>query len=159
MARAGKFKLNGLLNGGVGAITSLWEEVKPGGDGDSDGDVARWRTVTVNRPPSEVHVDQLAPLTRLGDMVEIVTCRAPGDKGTEIAARLRNPEPSGLESLSKRLSGDDPRQAVRSALRQAKQLLETGEVLQANDNRTTKETLRGKPLDMATARAGGEGRL
>ncbi len=160
MGRAGKLKLNGLASGGVEAITNLVEGVLPwrGGD-DRDGDVARWRAVTVNKPIDEVRLEGLEPLDRLGDAVEIVTRPAPGDKGTEIAARLRDPEPSGLEALGARLSGEDPRQAVRVALRQAKQLIETGEILQRNDNDTNKQTLRGKPLDLAEARSAGEGRL
>lgn len=160
MGHAGKLTLNGLANGGVQALSQLIGRVRPArGDDDADGDVRRWRAVTVNKPIDDVRPEELEPLARLADMVEIVTRPAPGDKGTEIAARLREPEPSGLESHAARLSGEDPRQAVRTALRQAKQLLETGEILERNENDTTKETLRGKPIDLAEARSGGEGRL
>ena len=47
----------------------------------------------------------------------------------ELAARLRVPEPTGPRAALARISGHDPRQQVRSALRQSKQLVEVGEVL------------------------------
>ncbi|HEX2317090.1 MAG TPA: hypothetical protein VHJ17_25315, partial [Thermomonospora sp.] len=59
----------------------------------------------------------------------------------------------------RRMRGDDPRQAVRSALREAKSLVETGEVVLPDAPPTTRPTPGGKVLDLATRRAGGEGRL
>jgi hypothetical protein len=115
--------------------------------------------VTINLPPDQVTLDRLEPLRQLGDMVEVETRPAPGGRGTEVAARLRGGEPSGPASVSARVSGDDPRQAVRSALRQAKQLLETGEILCASEPPSIRRTPTGRPLDLAEARAGGEGRL
>ena len=85
---------------------------------------------------------------------------APGGRGTELAARLRSgTAPSGLGGIAARAAGNDPRQQVRSALRQSKQLLETGEVLSPDEPSTTRRTLRSLPLELATRRAGGEGRL
>ncbi|HEV3465192.1 MAG TPA: hypothetical protein VG846_14580, partial [Actinomycetota bacterium] len=80
-------------------------------------------------------------------------------RGTELAARLRQRAPSGLGGVAARAAGNDPRQDLRSALRQARQLLETGEILQADRPTTTRRTLRNLPLELATRRAGGEGRL
>ena len=121
----------------------------------------RWHTVTVNRPPEEVAPEGRLPepLAGLGDAVEVRIRPAPGGRGTEVAARLREGAPAGLGSVVARASGKDPRQDLRSALRQSRQLLETGEVLSADKPPTTRRTLRGLPLDLATRRAGGEGRL
>jgi hypothetical protein len=122
----------------------------------------RWHTVTVNRPPEEVATDgRLAgPLAELSDAVEVQIRPAPGGRGTEVAARLRSgAAPSGLGGIAARAAGNDPRQQVRSALRQTKQLLETGEVLSPDKPPTTRRTLRGLPLELAARRARGEGRL
>ena len=81
------------------------------------------------------------PLAELGDLVEGEVRPASGGKGSELRARLRSPEPTGAASAAARLSGDDPRQQVRAALRQSKQLIEVGEV------------------ELATKRAAGEGVL
>jgi hypothetical protein len=54
--------------------------------------------------------------------------------------------------------GDDPRHAVRRALRETKSLLETGEVLQP-DAPTTKPSLLNKPLRAVTAHGREEGLL
>jgi hypothetical protein len=87
-----------------------------------------WLAVTVFREPSDVDTAQLpAPLAELGDRIEVRVRPAPGDKGTELAARLRN-RPSSGTALS-RLHGSDPQAELRSALRRAKQLIEVGEVL------------------------------
>jgi hypothetical protein len=58
-----------------------------------------------------------------------------------------------------RIAGKDPRQELRAALRQARQLLETGEILRPDTPPTTRRTLRNLPLELATRRARGEGRL
>ncbi|MEH3140455.1 MAG: hypothetical protein PGN37_09775 [Mycobacterium kyogaense] len=86
---------------------------------------------------------------------------APGGKGTELAARLRQAEPGGLGSVASRVSGEDPRQQLRSALRQAKQLIEVGEVLRVDPvpHGTRSAAPTGKLVDLATRRAGGEGVL
>jgi hypothetical protein len=121
----------------------------------------RWHVVTVNRAAFDVAPDGVlpAPLADLGDAIEVQIRPAPGDRGTELAARWRNGEPSGLAGSAARLSGDDPRQRIRSALRQSKQLLETGEILRAHSPPTTRRTPGGRVMEFVTTRAGGEGRL
>jgi hypothetical protein len=124
---------------------------------------SRWRSVTINKSPEEVMPEGRVPdpLAALGDRVEVQVRKAAGDKGTELAARLRQPEPGGLGSVVTRMSGDDPRQQVRAALRQAKQLIEVGEVLRVDPtpHGTRSATPTGKLVDFATRRAGGEGVL
>lgn len=124
----------------------------------------RWLVVTVNLPPQEVAPDGRLPeaLRALGDDVEVQVRPAPGDKGTELAARPRpaaSGGPRGGHGPLARLRGADPRQPVRAALREAKSVLETGEVLQAQRPGSTQHTLRGLPLEIAQKRSGGEGRL
>jgi len=96
------------------------------------------------------------PLAELGERVEVEVRRAPGGKGAELRARLTS---GGKIGSTSRLSGTDPRQDVRSALRRSKQLIEVGEVLQVaprpHGRRTA--TLRGKLVDTLARRAGGEG--
>ncbi|KXK62487.1 hypothetical protein AWW66_07980 [Micromonospora rosaria] len=93
----------------------------------------RWQVVTVNRPPAEVLPGGLwpEPLRRLDGAVEVQVGTAPGARGTELAARLRADGPP-LPGLAAHLLGDDPALLVRRALRQVKQLAETGEVLRAD---------------------------
>ena len=132
------------------------------GAGDADTR-SRWRSVTINRSQGEVMPQGQVPgpLADLGDRVEVQVRHAPGGKGTELAARLRQPEPDGLGSVGARVTGDDPRQQVRSALRQAKQLIEVGEVLRVDPtpHGHRPATPTGKLVDLATRRAGGEGVL
>ncbi|MCM4082261.1 hypothetical protein [Paractinoplanes hotanensis] len=134
-----------------------------GGAGEATEPRSRWRAVTINRSPKEVMRDDRipGPLAELGDLIEVEVRAAPGDKGSELRARLRSPEPTGLASATARLSGDDPRQQVRAALRRAKQLIEVGEVLRVDPTphgRRT-HTPTGAIVDAATQRAGGEGVL
>lgn len=119
----------------------------------------RWHTVTVYRPLDEVAPggQAPAPLSELDD-VEVRFSPAPGDRGTEIAVRLRGGEPSGAAAAVATRLGDDPRHAVRRALRETKSLLETGEVLQP-DAPTTKPSLLNKPLRAVTAHGREEGLL
>ena len=135
--------------------------VRAPADGNGAEPRNRWRAVTVNKAPGEVAPDGNLPepLADLGDSVEVRITPAADSKGTELAARLREPEPSGAGAIPARLSGQDPRQAVRAALRESKQLLEVGEVLRVDPqpagDRTPTPT--GKLLEVATRRAGGEG--
>ena len=86
-----------------------------------------WLTVTVLCDATDLEAMQLpAPLAELGDEIEVRLRPAPGDRGTELAARLTD-QPSG--GKHRRLSGSDPQAELRSALRRAKQLIEVGEVL------------------------------
>jgi len=121
----------------------------------------RWRVVTVNKPAAEVAPGGKLPepLAALGDSVEVRITPAPDGKGTEIAVRLRAPEPSGAAAVPARLAGHDPRQAVRSALRESKALIEVGEILRLDPRPAGRRppTPGGKLLDTVTRRARAEG--
>lgn len=147
--------LSGALAAGVAGTAALRRRRSSRASGEPGG---RWLVVTVNRPPDEVAGGGGLPdqLVALGDSVEVQVRPAPGGRGTELAARPRT-EPR--RSRFRRAAGRDPRQDVRRALREAKQVLEAGEVVRANEPGTTKRTLLGIPIDLATRRAGGEGRL
>lgn len=73
--------------------------------------------------------------------------------------RLRDGAQSPVTAGARRLAGRDPNQAIRAALREAKQLLETGEVLHPDSPPTTQTTAVNKPLQMATRQGRREGRL
>ncbi|WP_410594207.1 hypothetical protein [Amycolatopsis sp. lyj-23] len=118
----------------------------------------RWLVVTILKPPDEVVSDGglPAPLAELGDLVEVQVRPAPGDKGTELAARLTRHGPT---SVSARWEGKDPRQRVRTALREAKCLLEVGEIVHPDAPATTHPGPAGRLVRRATDLAQGEGRL
>ncbi|GAB2578981.1 SRPBCC family protein [Microlunatus antarcticus] len=146
----------------VALVRQLQRRVAAGASKDAEAR-SRWRAVTINRSPGDVLVeDHLpGPLAELGDLVEVEVRPAPGGKGSELRARLQTPEPSGAASAAARISGHDPRQRVRAALREAKQLIEVGEVLRvdpAPHGRRT-STPGGALVDLATDRASGEGVL
>ncbi|UWZ49673.1 hypothetical protein Dmats_21470 [Dactylosporangium matsuzakiense] len=106
----------------------------------------RWHSVTVNCPPERL--DPLpAPLDELGFPVEVRIQPAPGDRGTEVAARVA--------------PGADPQRVrrLRAALRAARSLAEVGEVLRPDAPATTKPTLTGAPLAYATRHGREDGRL
>lgn len=115
----------------------------------------RWLAVTVNAPPDQVEDDPRVGETLDGLDVETRLTRAPGGRGTEIAARLRH-APTGLLP---RLRGTDPRQAVRRALRDLKSTIETGEVVRPDEPNPGRPTPGGAVVRLATRHAGGEGRL
>jgi hypothetical protein len=75
---------------------------------------------------------------------------APGGRGTELSARW-----DGLGSRRHRPS--EP--SIRRALRESRQLLETGEILSAERPATTKRTLRSRPLQLVTSHGREGGRL
>ncbi|MEU8181613.1 hypothetical protein AB0B86_12690 [Micromonospora sp. NPDC049047] len=92
-----------------------------------------WEVVTVDRPPEQVLPGGRwpEPLRRLDGAVEVRVRPAPGDRGTELAARpLAGATPP--VGLAAHLVGDDPGLLVRRALRQIKQRAEAGEVLRAD---------------------------
>ena len=166
----GKLAVGGLAAAGGGAWL-LYQRVSggkwgghvvssnDGGGSGAAGKQDRWHAVTVNRPQGEVGTERNlpGPLAGLGDGVEVRIKPAPKDFGTEIHARSRGPVPSGLGAVRAKLSGDDPRQAIRKALRESKQLLETGEVLSPDKPPTTKPTPGGKFIGMVTGRGREEG--
>ena len=125
------------------------KKVLAGDDGPSRGDGKdRWHAATVNLPPERVSDDGAAP-PPLRDMggIEVRMQKAPGDKGTEIY--VRSTGGSGSPDVGE----------VRRALREAKSLLETGEVLLPAGPPTTEPTLLNKPIRTATEHAREEGRL
>jgi hypothetical protein len=119
-------------------------------------DGPRWHVVTVHRAPDEVmpRGEISGPLARLGDGVEVHVSPAPDGRGTELAARLRDGEPAPTA----RLREDDRVDALRAALRQSKQLAETGEVL-GPPRPATRRTLTNQPLRFATEHGREGGRL
>ncbi|MFF0150164.1 hypothetical protein [Micromonospora sp. NPDC005203] len=121
----------------------------------------RWHVATVNRPGNDVAPGgQLPePLAGLGDAVEVRLRPAPGDRGTEIAVRLRDGAQLPVAAAARRATGRDPEQAIRAALRESKQLIETSEVLHPDYPPTTEPTPVNKPLRMATQEGRREGRL
>lgn len=133
------------------------------GHGDETEPSNRWRAVTVNQPQEQITPDGTLPrpLAELGDAIEVRISQAADGKGTELAARLRDPEPSGAGGLVGRLTGDDPGQAVRAALRESKQLIEAGEVLRVDPQPTGRRTSTpgGWLIGTVTRRAGSEGVL
>ncbi|MCZ7379096.1 hypothetical protein O3438_29795 [Micromonospora sp. WMMC250] len=116
---------------------------RTGADGDP-GASARWEVVTVDRPPEQVLPDGRwpEPLHRLGGAIEVRVRPAPGDRGTELAARplAGGPPPVGLAA---HLVGDDPALLVRRTLRQVKQRVEAGEVLRADRSALDRTEVRG----------------
>ena len=107
--------------------------------------VSRWRAVTVLVSPDRVGTaDALPPpLADFRDRIEIRVTPAPGDKGTELAARFRGQ------------ATDEEIGELRSALRRAKQLLEVGEVLRVDPvpHGKREPTPQGELLEKAAAEA------
>lgn len=127
---------------------------------DGDAGAARapasgWLSVSIYREPTEIDATSLpAPLAAYGDSIETRIRPAPGGKGTELAARLTR-RSSGRASGPARVTGSDPQGDLRSALRQAKQLIEVGEVLAVDPTPHGKRnaTPAGAALEAATKRA------
>jgi hypothetical protein len=118
--------------------------------GRSPSGADRHLAVTVLRDPEEVAPEGRLPerLAALADRADITVRPAPGDRGTEVHAVVREPD-----------DGDDRAVAreVRTALREVKALLETGEVLSPDRPGTAHPTVANAPLRKATAAARGEG--
>jgi hypothetical protein len=97
---------------------------------DRSGPDTGWLAVTILCEPQDIDSGQLPePLAELGDRIDVRVGRAPGDKGTELRARLRD---SSSGHAAGRLTGTDAQSDLRSALRRAKQLIEVGEVLRVD---------------------------
>ena len=106
----------------------------------------RWHVLTINRPSLRTVPE---PLAELGDEIEVRLREAPGGRGTEVAARLTGTGKPDREALRR----------LRTALREARQLVETGEVLRPDSPPTTHRTLLSRPLELATRHGRGEGLL
>lgn len=93
------------------------------------GPASGWLVVSVLRDSADLQSMELpAPLAAFGDRVEVRVRPAPGDKGSELAVRLRD-RGAGSGGALARLGGKDPEADLRSALRRAKEIIEVGEVL------------------------------
>jgi hypothetical protein len=116
----------------------------------------RWIMVTINCSPARLAspADLPEPITRLGDAVDIKICQAPGDKGTELGARLRDFPRGRISGPVSWRAGAGPRRAVREALRQAKSIIEAGEALRPDTPSSTRPTPGGKLLEFAGRRGG-----
>jgi hypothetical protein len=117
-----------------------------------------WLGVTVQGTPEQIAPggELPEPLRRLGDRIEVRMQPAPGDRGTEVRARLRRPAPS---SVGSRLTGRDALAPVRVALRQAKALVETGEIVRSDERRTPHPGPVGRVLQAVDGASMGSGRL
>jgi len=126
------------------------------GTGAASAPRSGWLAVTVARDVDDVLPagQTPGPLARFGDAVELEARIAPGDKGTELRARFR-------QGASRAAAGDRDRGRLRAALREAKQLIEVGEVLRVDPvphgRRTATPT--GALVELATARSNEEGTL
>ncbi|MQA33016.1 hypothetical protein [Modestobacter roseus] len=109
----------------------------------------RWRAVTVRTDPEQLRTTTPAPLAAFGDRLEVRVTPAPGDRGAELAARFRGP-------VTEEEIGE-----LRSALREAKQLVEVGEVLRVDPqpHGHRKPTPQGEALEGMTKAAPKEGVL
>ncbi|MBV9823971.1 MAG: hypothetical protein JO144_17210 [Actinobacteria bacterium] len=90
-------------------------------------DPFQWQSVTILADPAELAPDGRlpAPVATLGSLVETRLRPAPGGRGSELSIRTRpgpRSDPAGWK-------GEDPARRIRTALQQARQLAETGEVL------------------------------
>jgi hypothetical protein len=124
---------------------------------ESDGDGAHpqgWKAVTVLGDAEDFAVGGYPePLERLAESLDIRIDPAPGDKGFEVHARVREGVDLG--------ENGDPGKALREALRDAKQVFETGEILRATPrpHGERPRTLLGGVVDKAEDEAKGEGVL
>ena len=109
----------------------------------------RWRAVTVLTDPAGLQAATPAPLAVFGDRLEVRVTPAPGDRGAELAARFRGP-------VTEEEIGE-----LRAALREAKALVEVGEVLRVDPqpHGRRKQTPQGAALDGMVEAAPKEGVL
>ncbi|MGY1837726.1 MULTISPECIES: hypothetical protein [unclassified Modestobacter] len=109
----------------------------------------RWRAVTVLTDVDTLRTTPPPPLAAFGDRLEIRVTPAPGDRGAELAARFRGPVT------------EDEIGELRAALREAKQLVEVGEVLRVDPapHGHRKPTPQGAAVEGMTEQAPKEGVL
>jgi hypothetical protein len=111
--------------------------------------------VTVLGAPDEVLNNTVPPfLAGLKDEIEVEARPAPGDKGTELRARLRSPGRSEAAS-------NDKTRLLRVALRRTKQVIEADEVLRVDPtpHGHRSATPMGLLVDRSSKRADEEGLL
>jgi hypothetical protein len=121
----------GVLAAGLGV--ARWMASRPESTRDR-GPRNRWIMVTINCSPQRLasRADLPEPITRLGDAVDIKICPAPGDRGTELGARLREIPRTRVAGMVARHPEEDPRRMVEEALREAKSMIEAGEVVRGD---------------------------
>jgi len=103
-------------------VMRLYEERNPAALGKDSAGEERWNAVTISAEHRLVVDGELPrPLQGLEDRIEVRYRAAPGDRGVELSARPR----PGADSVQE-LRGE-----IRKALRESKQLIETGEILQS----------------------------
>ena len=121
----------------------------------------RWRAVTVLASPDVISRDgeYPAPLQAVAEFLDVRTSPAPDGVSTELRARLK-PAKTAAEGIRK-LTGLAPESAIRTALRDAKQIVETGEVLRVlpRPEGHRPATPGGVLVDLAEQRAKGKGVL
>jgi hypothetical protein len=142
----------GLMAAGVGVARYMATRPRTGDRAPKN----RWITVTVNCSPQRLasRADLPEPITRLGDAVDIRVAPAPGDRGTELGARLREIPRTKIVGMVNRRPEEDPRRMVEEALRQAKSMIETGEVLRPDWPPSAQPAQGGKLLEFAGRRGG-----
>jgi hypothetical protein len=136
------------LAAGVGvAVTLSRRMVTQHKDGPGRDRDEHWLAVTVYCSPDQVGPPGALPepLAVLGDSIELRIRPAAGDKGTELFARPRGQDVS--------------REDLRMALRKAKSLIETGDVIQPDTPPSTHPGPAGRVLQVITRLSRGEGRL
>lgn len=116
----------------------------------------RWIMVTINCSPQRLasRADLPEPISRLGDAVDIKISPAPGDRGTELGARLREVPRTRIAGMVTRRSEEDPRHMVEQALRDAKAIIEAGEILRRDWPPAAQPAQVGKLLEFAGRRGG-----
>jgi hypothetical protein len=114
-------------------------------------DMDRWHAVTVLCPPKEAEARRDTPLAALGDAVEVSVRQAPGERGSEVRARLA-PAVAAGDDAGERL------EELRTALRETRQVLEIGWVVNADRPTTNRPTPLNAPLRAAIAHGKGRGR-
>jgi hypothetical protein len=117
-----------------------------------------WKSVTVLATPDEIALAGTLPppLEEIADALEVRMLPAPGDRGTEVHARIL-PGVDAREAF-----GDaDPQERLREALRDAKQLVETGDVLRVTPRPHGRrpDTPAGRLVDAVEATSKGTGIL
>ena len=136
-----------VVAGAAPAARKLLRAARPAAE-----DLNRWHAVTVLCPPKEVEARRDTPLAALGDAVEVSVTPAPGERGSEVRARL-SPSAAAGDDAGERL------EELRTALRETRQVLEIGWVVNADRPTTTRPTPLDAPLRAAIAHGKGRGRL
>jgi hypothetical protein len=142
-----------LAAAGIGVVR--WMASRPGTTRDRSPK-NRWIMVTVNCSPQRLasRADLPEPITRLGDSVDIKISPAPGDRGTELGARLREYPRARIAGMVMRRSEEDPRLMVEEALREAKAMIEAGEAIRPDWPPVAQPVPSGKLLEFAGRRGG-----